>query len=300
MSVLASDAVAEVARRAGEFLTGTATGGSTSTIADTNSPDFQAADSYWDECVVEMTAGTAANIGLRRRISAFVSSGAQATFYGTYPSAVASGDSYRVFRRFTPVDYERGLNRALNTSWPDFGDTVRKTATTTKDTLQYAVPTGPDIGNRGLIALEYEIYTDAAQSTWPFRRLDPSEWALFESSPAEDTAGVMTRTVQLRFNPESSRDLRFIFSAPLAQIGTTTDPIHLDPPEIEWLYTEAAANVWRNESSRAPAGQRDDAIKQAAYWAAEAQRVRTLLMPDKPQKPLRRPNFSVRMTAGLR
>jgi len=295
MSVTFSNAVAEVARRAGEFLTGTATGGSTTTLIDTNGADLQASDDYWNECVVEMTGGTAGNVGQRRRVSDFVSATAQATFYGSFPSTVASGDSYRLYRRFTPVDYERAINRSLNTAWPDFGDTVRKTVTTTRDTLQYAVPTGPDIGNRGLIALEYEVYTDASQTTWPFLRLDPSVWELFSSSPAEGASGVRTNTVQLRFNPESNRDLRFIFAAALPQMATTTDPIHLDPPEVEWLYTDAVANLWRTEASRAPAGQRDDAQRQADRWAEDAARLRQRLMPEKPNRPLRRPTFAVRI-----
>lgn len=295
MSVTFSEAVAEVAKRAGEFLEGTATGGSTSTLTDTNSPDLQAADSYWDEAVVEMVAGTAGNIGQRRRVSDFVSASAQLTFYGTFPSGVSAGDEYRIFRRFSPVDYERAINRSLNTSWPDFGDTVRKTVSTVRDTMQYGVPTGPDIGGRGLIALEYEWYTDAARATWPWIRLDPARWELFQTSPAEGATGVQVNTVQLRFNPDDGRELRFVFSAPLPQMQTTTDPIHLDTPEIEWLYTDAAANLWRTESSKMPAGQRDDAIRQAAFWSAEAEKLRARLMPDKEPKPLRRPVFSVRV-----
>ena len=296
MSVTFSDAVAETARRAGEFLTGTATGGSTSTLIDTNSPDFQASDNYWDECVVEMVSGTAGNVGQRRRASAFVSSSAQLTFYGTFPSSVSSGDGYRLYRRFTPVDYERAINRSLNTSWPDFGDTIRKTVSTVRDTLQYAVPTGPDIGNRGLIALEYEYWTDAARATWPWIRLDPSRYTLYQTSPAAGATGTMVNTVQLRFNPDSDKELRFVFSAPLPQMATTTDPIHLDTPEIEWLYTDAAANLWRNEASRMPAGQRDDALRQAAFWSAEAEKLRDRLAPEKPPKPLRRPTFGVHIT----
>lgn len=300
MSVTFTDAVAEVARRAGEFLTGTATAGSTTTLADTNGPDFQASDNYWDECVLEMVSGTANNLGVRRRVSAFVSSSAQLTMYGSFPAAVAAADGYRLYRHFTPVDYERAINRAVNSSWPDFGDTVRKTVSTVRDTLQYAVPTGPDIGNRGLIGLEYEFHTDAARATWPWTRLDPARYRMFQASPAEGVAGEIVRTVQLYFNPDSDRELRFIFAAPLPQLQTTTDPIHLDPPEIEWLYTEAAANLWRFEASRVPTGQRDDANSQAARWAAEAEKVRMRVMPEKEQKPLRRPVFSTRIAGAWR
>lgn len=300
MSVTFTDSVAEVARRAGEFIAGTATAGSTTTLADTNGADFQASDNYWDETVVEMISGTAANIGVRRRVSAFVSASAQLTIYGSFPSAVVAGDQFRLYRHFSPVDYERAINRAVNSSWPDFGDSVRKTVSTTRDTLQYAVPTGPDIGNRGLIGLEYEFYTAAAQSTWPWTRLDPSRYRMFSASPAEGVAGRIVRTIQLYFNPDSDRELRFVFAAPLPQLSTLTDPIHLDPPEIEWLYTEAAANLWRFEASKVPTGQRDDANTQAARWAAEAEKIRLRVMPDKEQKPLRRPVFQTRIGGVFR
>src|SRR2546430_894321 len=114
-SVLLSTARQELAKRASEFVQGTATGGSTTTVIDTN--NLQYVDSYWNEQYILFTSG--ANNGLTRKVSAFTSASSQATLYSAV-TAVASGDTFEFYRRFSPNDHKTALNAAINKSWRAF------------------------------------------------------------------------------------------------------------------------------------------------------------------------------------
>lgn len=289
MSVTRTVAEAEISKRAQEFVEGTATGGSTTTVVDANTPELQASDDYWNETILEMTGGS--NNGAKRRVQSFVASSSQLTVYGSFAAAVVSGDSFRIFRRWGPDDVQTALKRAINTAWPDFFDGVRKEVTTVKDTMQYGVPTGPDIGNRGLVAVEYQVFTDASRADWPYERLGTDRWQLVQQYSSSANARVWT--VQLRFNPDGVRKLRFVFGAPLSLPGSAGDRIHLEDPELEWLYTQSVHELWSIEASRATAEARGDAQKEAARWLMNAEKLRVSLQPEKEQRPLRRTRFRV-------
>ena len=88
MSVTLAVARAEVAGRAQEFISGIATGGSTTTLADANA--LTHADGYWDETTVLMLSGT--NVGLQRRVQTFTAATSTLNFYSAMTGAVASGN----------------------------------------------------------------------------------------------------------------------------------------------------------------------------------------------------------------
>src|SRR5690242_16913330 len=106
MSVTLATARQEIAARAQEFLMGTATGGTASTVVDAN--NLTAADGYWEETTILATSGT--NNGLTRRVQTFTSSSNTLTLYSALTAAVASGDTYELYRRFRPTDIKTALN----------------------------------------------------------------------------------------------------------------------------------------------------------------------------------------------
>src|SRR5687767_8652445 len=108
-SVTLAQARRAIAARASEFVMATATGGSTTTVIDTN--NLQYVDSYWNEQYVLFTSGT--NTGLIRKISAYTSATSQATLYSSVTSAVVSGDTVEFYRRFSPADHKTALNAAI-------------------------------------------------------------------------------------------------------------------------------------------------------------------------------------------
>lgn len=76
----------------GFYITGTADGGSVTTLVDAALATF--ADDYLNEMEILITSG--GNSGLRREISDFVSSSYTATFLEQFPYAIASGVTYEI------------------------------------------------------------------------------------------------------------------------------------------------------------------------------------------------------------
>lgn len=285
MSVTLATARSEVAKRAQEFLSGQATGGSTTTLADSNNLTHQ--DNYWNETIALVTSGT--NNGLQRRVQTFTSSTATLTMYSAFTGAVASGATYELYRRFSPGDVDTAINRSLNIAAPDFREKVRAVATATADTLQYAFPTGPDLMDKGLVEINYQYYTNANQTTWPYTKLASDMYEVIEDFNGTDSI----KTLQLRFNPETNRLIQFVYDGPLGNVSTGTDKIHLDLPQLEWLYSQSVAELWRIETSRTVDSNRRAALEETARWEQNADRLRRQLGQEQPHRPLRRTTFRV-------
>jgi hypothetical protein len=284
MSITLALARAEVAARATEFLQGTATGGSTTTVIDTNNLNY--ADTYWAEAMILFT--TLANAGTQRRIRTFDRATATATLYSALGTS-ASGAAYEIYRRWGPTDIDKAINRSLNIAAPDFREKARAIATATSGTLQYALPTGPDFAGRGVIGVEYQYYTDANQSSYPFTKLSPNQYDILEDHNGNNTI----RTLQLRFSPTQNRLLRIVYDGVIGNVATGTDTIHLDLPELEWLYTQSVAELWRIESSKTTEAGRVSAIEELARWEANADRLRRQLGQQQSFQPLRRTTFRI-------
>lgn len=285
MSVTLNTARAEVSRRAQEFITGTATGGSTTTLVDANALHY--VDGYLAESVVLATSGT--NNGLQRRVQTFTGSTTTATLYSAFTAAVASGMTYEIYRRFIPGDIDTAINRAINVGAPDFREKVRAVATATSDTLQYAFPTGPDLMDKGLVSIEYQKYTLASQADWPFTKLAPDQYEVIEDWVSPNNV----KTLQLRFNPTTNRLIRFVYDGPLGNVSTGTDRIALDLPELEWLYSQSVCELWRVETSRTTDANRRTALEELARWEANADRLRRQLGQERKPAPLKRTVFRV-------
>ncbi len=284
MSTTLSAARSAIAARAQEFLSGAATQTTNTTnLTDTNL--LQHADGYWSESTVLFTSG--ANNGLARRIQTYTGTSSTAVLYSAVPTTIASGVSYELYRRFTPTDIKNGLNRAMNVAGPDFREKVRAVATATADTLQYAVPTSP--GLSWLVGVEYQNFTQSGQGDWPYIRLDPSQYEIIE----DFDGSLSVKTLQLRFNPQTNRLIRFVYDAPLGQVSADADVIHLDLPELEWLYTQAVAELWRIEASRTSDASRRSALEELARWDATADKLRRQMIQPPAQAPLRRTRFTV-------
>lgn len=291
-SVTLAQARRAIAARASEFLMATATGGSTTTIIDTN--NLQYADEYWDEAYVLMTSGT--NNGLIRKVQTFTKASSQATLYSALTASVASGDTAEFYRRFSPSDHKTALNAAINKSWPSFYQD-RSTAVVTGlgDTLTYGFPTGPDIGDKGLIAIEYQVHTLPTQSTFPYQVLAPDDYEV--RTNWDTTANARLRTLQLKFNPATNRLIRFVFGSPIPQVSTDADRIRMGDPELEWLYAQGKAELWRLEANRSESVARKDALQMLSESQREADKLKTDLAYAWPPKPIRRTRFYV--TGGM-
>lgn len=287
MSVTLAQARREVSARSQEFLQATATGGTSSTVIDTN--ELWQSDGYWDETHVLFTSGT--NNNLLRRSQTFTSSTATINLYTAATAAVASGDTFELYRRFPPSDILTAINRSINVGAPDFREKVRAVMTATMDTLTYDFPASPMMMDKGLVDVEYQWYTNANQTTWPFQKISTDLYDIIESW--DSVTGTSKKTLQLRFNPETNRLIRFVFDGPLANVASPTDIIHLDLPELEWLYTQSVAELWRIEVSRTSDASRKSALDELARHEVRADGLRKQLAKEQPQRPLRRSSFRV-------
>jgi len=288
MSTTLALARAEVSKRAQEFLQGIATGGTASTIVDTN--NIQHVDGYWAETTVLATGGTAGNLDKQRRISDSAATTSTLTLYSAFPAAVVSGDTYELYRRFSPTDVDTALNRALAIGAPDFRERVRAIATGVHDTLQYSLPITPDLFGKTVIAVEYQTYTPTGQSSWPYQTLSTSLYDVYDDY--DTVTNRVAKVVQLRFNPDTNKVLRVVYDGALGLVSTGTDRIHLDHPELEWLYTQGAAELWRMDSTRTiDSNNRKASLENLARWEAQADRLRTQLSSHIGRVPLRRTTF---------
>jgi len=286
MAVTFATARQEIAKRAAQFVMSTATGGSTTTVVDANNLNY--VDNYWNEASVQFTSGT--NNGLVRKVSASTSSSTQLTLYSAATAAVVSGDSYELYRRFSPQDIMNASNSALLKSYPYFYYHGRFTFTATQDTLTYALPTGPDfVGGDSILRVEYQKFTLAANTDWPYQVLSPQMYDTIETY--DTTAQATLKKLQLNFNPQTNRLLRVVYAAPLQAVATGTDYVQLDRPEQEWFYAQAITELWRIESSRSADIGRKDADGEVQKWAGEADKLRKQLQQVMPEKPLKRTQF---------
>lgn len=279
----------EVSKRADEFVSGTATGGSTTTLADT--AKLQNPDSYWNEAEVLFTSGT--NDGVARRVSAFVSSTSTLTVYGAaLAAAVAAGHTYDLRRRFPVSDVDIAINRAINVAGPDFREKVRVDVTLTADTYTYAVPisANPVLSDRGLVRVEYG--DTSVNSTRPLAPLPAGLYEIIEDYDAAST-NALVKTVALKFNPYTGYTLRLIFEGPLANLSAAADILHLDLPQLEFIYTQAVAELWRIEAGRTTGQTRTESLQELARSEAYADRLRRSLGLEHKQQPLKRTVFRV-------
>jgi hypothetical protein len=286
LSVTLATIRTEVSKRAEEYLAGVATGGSTTTVVDTNK--LYAADGYWDEASILFTSGT--NLNLERRVQSF--STATLTLYSAVTASVSAADTYELRRRFTIVDLDTAINRAINVGAPDFREKVRVDMTATADTYAYAVPiaSNPSMSDKGLIGIEYGDTT--VVPTRPLSRLPKELYDINEDYDAT-TTNATVKTLVLKFNPFTGYTIRFIFEGPLANVSVYTDRVHLDLPELEWLYSQSATELWRIELSRSTDASRKQALEELGRWEANADRLRRQLGFVRKQTPLRRTAFRI-------
>ena len=275
----------EVARRATEFIQGSATSNTNlTTITDVNALNY--VDAYWAEAWVLMTSGT--NNDQLRRTSTFIGSTQTLTLYQGLTASPATNDTYDLYRRFNPfTDIKNAINRAINIGAPDFREKHRDTVTATFNTLQYQFPTL--LMDKGLVAIEYQWFVMSTQTDWPYQPLSTDLYSIIESWDSVNNN--VKKVLQLKFNPETNKLIRFVYDMPLGNVNSSNDNIHLELPELEWLYTQSVAELWRIESMRTSAATRQAALESAAKADVEADKLRRQLAPETAPKALRRSTF---------
>ena len=130
------DVSLKVAKEAGDVIEGTATGGSTSTLVDTNLLTAQAND-YFNKGALWIKSGTHA--GKVFFVTDFVQSTGTVTF-AAVTGAIAAGVKYAIFRSAYPFDQIlSAIQRAMDSTWVTAEDS---TMDGDGSTLEFTLPAG--------------------------------------------------------------------------------------------------------------------------------------------------------------
>ena len=120
----------------------TATGGTTTTLIDTN--NLKQPDDFWNGAwlYIANDASATTNDGKVRLISDFANSSGTMTFLEPLGAANASSDEYEIHSPWNALQIHDAINDAIDDAFPEFFDTViDETVVHLEDTMAYDLPT---------------------------------------------------------------------------------------------------------------------------------------------------------------
>jgi len=262
-----AELVAEVARRFGHYKTGTATGGSTTTVVDT--AGLYAPDDYWVGHYVyileDAGGGGAAPEAEERPVTDYDQGTATLTVDPAFTAAVASDDTYQVLavRR---AEIEAAINAAIvdaGLSWPVMTEDAA-TLTILANDYDYALPAG--------VVKLLQVSTRSG-ATHPWLPLAPGSWMV------SGTPGAQNLQLSPAWALPVGDLVRLDYLARPAELTTDAGTLGVgEPAEREFVdFIYAYALFWLHDqmASAAPegAGFRPH-LTQAQYYLEMAERVR--------------------------
>jgi len=264
-----ADLVGEVARRFGMYRRSTATGGSTTTLADT--AKLYEPNDYWigHHLYIVTDAGGlhAAPEAEERPVTDFVQSTATLTVGPAFTAAPVSGDTYELLpakREDVIAAVNAGIRAAGETWLTQVVDTT--TVTLADDDYEYNLPAG-------LVRVLAVWVRDASDEAW--RQVPGRNWHV---------AGTAGAPQVLYFDSldgvDSGQDLRLDYLARLSELSADSSSLGIgEPAEREAVeFVTSWALYWLHDmaASRAPesAGYRAH-LTQAQYYVEIAERFRT-------------------------
>jgi hypothetical protein len=204
---------------------GTATGGSTTTVADTNlrteTSDYWRGGTVW---ILRDSTGTiTAPAGEYARVTGYANTGGVLTF-GAMTAAVAAGDKYAVAKRSYPLET---LIRCVNQALSDLG-TIPYTDKTTIDTVsnqtEYTLPNAANFDLRRV---------------WMQNKLsdaDDNRWSLLYNWYIERTATGTKDTLILPYQLPSGYDLKLEYAAEHPELHDYDDQLNEGVPLMVVVY----------------------------------------------------------------
>jgi len=262
-----ADLVEEVARRFGHYASGTATGGSTTTLEDTGG--LYAPDDYWNGhylYIVEDAGGAgAAPEGEERPVTDYVQSTATLTVSPAFSAAAGAGDAYELLavRRGDVVAMINSAIRLAGETWL-VSKNDDSTVDLADDDYDYDLPT--DLVR--LLGVWMRGDTDE-----PWEPVDGRTWRVAETPGGQE----------LVFDTLSGLDeddtIRLEYLARPSELAADDGTLGVGEPAewelVEFVVAEALFLLHDQAASGAPeaAGFRAH-LTQAQYWKEEMERIR--------------------------
>lgn len=271
------DLVERVARRFGHYRSGTATGGSTTTIVDTSV--LYEPDDFWVNHYAYITedagGASAAPEGEERPVSDFNQSSATITVDPAFTAAPASGDTYELLpcRRADIIAAINAAIRAAGDTWL-VAMTDTSTVTIAADDYDYTLPT--DVVE--ILAIWRRDGTDE-----PWAVVPPRDWWISRVLGAQ----------VLQFKSLDCVDaddvLRIDYVGRLSELSADSDTLGIgEPAEPELLnFLEAWALYWLHDQAAASGPQAGDF--RAHYTLAQTRKEEAEQIRKRAPRRLRRP-----------
>jgi hypothetical protein len=157
------------------FVTGTATGGSTTTIVDSARTEGDDEYNNWWAYILT-TTDTLAPQGQERKISAYSTSSDTATVPIPYTAAVQANDTYEFHEGYRVAEYNEAINHAIRQAKGKIFTKTISTATTVSNQYRYTMSTATTEWNVSRV----EVQWDTTVTTYPY--LQSIKWRLEEDA----------------------------------------------------------------------------------------------------------------------
>lgn len=250
MTFTLSDITYRLAREALNVREGTATGGSTTTIVDTNDRDEP--DDYWNNgtawVIYDGAGASAAPEGEYSVISDFVNSTSTLTLRTTLTAAVAATDRYALADKRIPLNIlEQSVNRALQ----DMGKVVL-TDTTSLDTADNQTEyTLPAAAGHDLREVWIESNKDDA---------DDNRWQRIYNWTVEKTATGTANTLIFPTQWASGYDVKLVYVDYHPELYSASDELDESVPIERIIYKaafHALSHLYMRDASESVLKERD-------------------------------------------
>ena len=247
---------AAVARETGLLISGTATGGSTSTIIDINRlAEYDELGAFRRTLAyIRTDAGgaSAAPEGEARFVTAYSGQNKQLTVAPVFSAAVAAGDTYEVYLApFEIATWNQAVNLAIREAWPQvYGREISDVTATGSDS--YSLPNSAEELLAVLVIMADEWVG------FPGQLIPPNAYQV-TGTPGSDLYCRFLNTV-----PANRRTVRFITKARFGELATNATTTDLDR---EYIVAAAAAHMYQALAGEA-GGQADAAryVQLMAHW----------------------------------
>jgi hypothetical protein len=267
------DITYRVVRELGIVEEGIATGGSTTTVVD--SDDRTEADDYWNGGTVWMirdSAGAgAAPEGEYSVISDFANSTGTITLRDTLTAAVASGDRYAAGRKWVPLHIIiQKVNQALIALGPiPYTDTT--SITIASNQTEYSLPIA---ANRKLLKVYLQLdKTDADDNLW----VEIVNWEVEKADPGN------ADTLILPAQYDSGYALKLVYLRTHPELYTSSSVLSEHVP-VERVVYPAILACLRYRKQRVRSARFDDDIAYYENLVAQIEANYPVMMPKKPSR----------------
>jgi len=234
MTYTLSNLTYELAVELGTVYEGEATGGTTTTLIDTN--DLTQADDYWNEGTVwildDAGGASAAPEGEYAKISDF-DNGTSTVTHGTLTAAPAAGDRYAIAKKtYTLYTMIQAINRALRNINIEYTDTT--TIDTAASQTEYTLPA---IAAMDLRQVFLQTKTgDADDNRW----VEIFDWYIQKTATGTQEELILPRQYT------TSRDVKLVYMAPHGKLYDYNDKLD-ESVHMERVIFRAAWMIMNTE-----------------------------------------------------